>query len=514
MSLIDEMPESGGRGANAPEITVSELSRGIKRTLEDAYGRVRVRGELGRVTFHRNGHVYLDLKDESAVIAGVVWKNAVRGLEIRPQEGDEVIAEGRVTTFAGQSKYQLVIEKLAYAGEGALLAKLERLRKALAAEGLFDAAAKRPLPYLPRRIGVVTSPTGAVIRDILHRLADRFPVHVMVWPVAVQGPGSAQQVAEAIHGFNALGPMQRPDVLIVARGGGSIEDLWGFNEEVVVRAAAGSAIPLISAVGHETDTTLIDHAADRRAPTPTAAAELAVPVRADLIATVADLDARGLRALRRGLELAGRGLKDTARALPRPEDLIELRRQRLGALRLPDPRRLVADRRTALERQAQRLAPALRAVAATRRIELERRAGRLSPQVLAGQARRGRQETARLAARLEPAALRRLATARDRLAAQARILASLSEAKTLARGFAIVRDGAGAVVVRAAAIAPGTPLSLGFHDGSVAATATGDAAQPTATASPTPDASPPKPKPRRQTAPTTPAQQGSLFDSE
>ncbi|MGF1551924.1 MAG: exodeoxyribonuclease VII large subunit, partial [Paracoccaceae bacterium] len=396
MSLIEDAPE----GANAPEFTVSELSRGVKRTLEDAFGRVRVRGELGRVTFHRNGHVYCDLKDEGAVLAGVVWKGSVKGLAIRPQEGDEVIAEGRITTFAGQSKYQLVIERMAYAGEGALLARLERLRKALAAEGLFDAERKRPLPYLPRVVGVVTSPTGAVIRDILHRLAERFPVRVIVWPVAVQGPGSADQVAAAIRGFDALAPngaVPRPDVLIVARGGGSIEDLWGFNEEVAVRAAAACTIPLISAVGHETDTTLIDHAADRRAPTPTAAAEIAVPVRADLVATLAQLEARRARALRRGLDDRRGRLAITARALPRPAELIELRRQRLAGLRLPDPRRLIAERRqrlathrlpdprrltadarAALERPASRLAPGLRAAAAAKRLGLARVAGRLS----------------------------------------------------------------------------------------------------------------------------------------
>ncbi|MEM6421098.1 MAG: exodeoxyribonuclease VII large subunit [Pseudomonadota bacterium] len=506
MSLIDD----AAPGANTPEFSVSELSRGIKRTLEDAYGRVRVRGELGRVTFHRNGHVYLDLKDANAVIAGVVWKNAVRGLDIRPQEGDEVIAEGRITTFAGQSKYQLVIEQLSYAGEGALLARLERLKKALAAEGLFAEERKRPPPFLPRRIGVVTSPTGAVIRDILHRLADRFPVAVMVWPVAVQGPGSAEQVAAAIAGFNALDDARRPDVLIVARGGGSIEDLWGFNEEVVVRAAATSTIPLISAVGHETDTTLIDFAADRRAPTPTAAAEMAVPVRADLVATVADLDARGLRALRRGLELGGRRLSDTARALPRPEELIELPRQRLAALRLPDPGRLVEEKRVALERRASRLAPALRTHAGHARVALERRAARLVPQLLAGQARRGAQDTARLARRLGPAIERRLTAARDRLAAQARILGSLSEAKTLARGFAIVRGAADRVYTRAGDIAEGTALTLHFSDGRVAAVA-GEA--PMAAAEPPqPQAEALRPRSRPKAAPEQ--RQGSLFETE
>ncbi|MDT8344169.1 MAG: exodeoxyribonuclease VII large subunit, partial [Thermohalobaculum sp.] len=356
MSLIDDSPE----GTNAPEVTVSELSRGIKRTLEGAYGHVRVRGELGRVMFHRNGHCYLDLKDEGAVLAGVIWKGALGGLEIRPQEGDEVIATGRITTFPGQSKYQLVIEALAYAGEGALLARLERLRKQLAAEGLFDAARKRALPYLPRVIGVVTSPTGAVIRDILHRLADRFPVHVLVWPVAVQGPQAAPQVAAAIRGFDALapgGPVPRPDVLIVARGGGSVEDLWGFNDEAVVRAVHACRIPVISAVGHETDTTLIDFAADRRAPTPTAAAEMAVPVRADLVAAVAGFEARRKAALAQMLRQKAQRLSDIARALPRPVEIVETRRQRLdlAAARLPRPADLIAARRQRVELLAARL---------------------------------------------------------------------------------------------------------------------------------------------------------------
>ncbi|MEO0819451.1 MAG: exodeoxyribonuclease VII large subunit [Pseudomonadota bacterium] len=491
MSLIDDAPE----GANAPEYTVSELSRGVKRTLEGAFGHVRVKGELGRVTFHRNGHVYLDLKDESAVLAGVVWKSAVRGLEIRPQEGDEVIATGRITTFAGQSKYQLVIESLAYAGEGALLAKLERLKKALAAEGLFAEEKKRPLPYLPRVIGVVSSPTGAVIRDILHRLAERFPVRVILWPVAVQGPGCAGEVSAAIRGFNAFapdGPVPRPDLLIVARGGGSIEDLWGFNEEAVVRAAAASAIPLISAVGHETDTTLIDFASDRRAPTPTAAAELAVPVRADLAAAVAELGARRLRAMARGLETRRQRLGDLARAMPRPEELIELRRQRLAAARLPDPRRLVAGARAALVAPSGRLAPALRSAMREGRLALAARAARLAPRLLAEPCRRGRADCARLAARLAPGIRRLLARASERLTGHARLLATLDEKRTLARGFAIVRDAEGQVLTRAAAIGPGAALELAFLDGRLRAVA--GSAQAAAPARPRRA----KPKPSRQ----------------
>src|SRR5215467_7916563 len=270
---------------NLPELTVSELSTALKRTIEDAYGYVRVRGELGNVKYHSSGHVYLDLKDDKACLAGVIWRSAVQRIKLKLEAGLEVVVTGRITTYPGQSKYQIVIETLAPAGLGALMALVEERKKKLAAEGLFDAARKQPIPFLPDVIGVITSPTGAVIRDILHRLSDRFPRHVIVWPVKVQGDGSAEQVTAAIRGFNALpsgGRIRRPDLLIVARGGGSIEDLWSFNEEIVVRAAADSMIPLISAVGHETDVTLIDFVSDKRAPTPTAAAEIAVPVKSEL----------------------------------------------------------------------------------------------------------------------------------------------------------------------------------------------------------------------------------------
>ena len=290
-----ELFEDTRPGENAPEFTVSEISGAVKRVVEGEFGRIRVRGEVGRVSRPSSGHLYLDLKDERAVLGAVIWKTTARALPFRVEDGMEVVATGRLTTFPGASKYQMVIEALAPAGVGALMAMLEKRKAALAAEGLFDAARKRPLPYLPEVIGVITSPSGAVIRDILHRLRERFPRPVLLWPVTVQGARCAPEVAAAIRGFNAIvpdGPVPRPDVLIVARGGGSIEDLWGFNEEIVVRAAATSRIPLISAVGHETDTTLIDFAADRRAPTPTAAAEMAVPVRLDLVAAVAGLEFR------------------------------------------------------------------------------------------------------------------------------------------------------------------------------------------------------------------------------
>src|SRR3954466_12811996 len=280
---------------NVVELTVSELSNALKRTIEDGFGYVRVRGELGNVKYHTSGHVYLDLKDDKACLAGVVWRTASPRIKIKLEAGLEVVVTGRITTYPGQSKYQIVIETLEPAGVGALMALLEERKKKLAAEGLFDAARKQLLPFLPDVIGVITSPTGAVIRDILHRLSDRFPRHVLVWPVKVQGDGSAEEVAAAIHGFNAFeegGRMPRPDLIIVARGGGSLEDLWSFNEEIVVRAAADSMIPLISAVGHETDITLIDFVSDRRAPTPTAAAEMAVPVRVDLLARVDGLARR------------------------------------------------------------------------------------------------------------------------------------------------------------------------------------------------------------------------------
>src|SRR5512139_2194950 len=326
---------------NAPEYTVSELSQSLKRTVEDAYGHVRVRGEIsGFRGAHSSGHCYFALKDESAKIEAVIWKGVHGRMRFKPQEGLEVIATGKLTTFPGKSSYQIVIESLEPAGIGALMALLEERKKKLAAEGLFDEARKQLLPWLPEVIGVVTSPTGAVIRDILHRLEDRFPRRVLVWPVKVQGEGSAEQVAAAIRGFNALpegGRIPRPDLLIVARGGGSIEDLWAFNEEIVVRAAADSMIALISAVGHETDVTLIDFVSDRRAPTPTAAAEMAVPVRAELIGRIDGLARRALSCWGRAQQGRRTELRAAARALPVASELLAIPRQRLDACaeRLP-----------------------------------------------------------------------------------------------------------------------------------------------------------------------------------
>src|SRR5688572_17595103 len=341
---------------NVVELTVSELSNALKRAIEDGFGHVRVRGELGNVKYHSSGHVYLDLKDDRACLAGVIWRTTAQRMKLKLEAGLEVVVTGRVTTFPGQSKYQIVIETLEPAGLGALMALVEERKKKLAAEGLFDPARKQLLPFLPAVIGVITSPTGAVIRDILHRLADRFPRRVLLWPVRVQGEGSAAEVANAIRGFNALsasGRIPRPDVLIVARGGGSLEDLWSFNEEIVVRAAAASTIPLISAVGHETDVTLIDFASDRRAPTPTAAAEMAVPVRADLLAQTLDFGQRTMACMTRALREASTELAGLVRGLGDPLRLIEERQQRVDV-------------------SGERLALATRALVERRGHELER----------------------------------------------------------------------------------------------------------------------------------------------
>ena len=499
MSDLFEDPGPEGPRGNAPEFTVAEISGAVKRVIEGEFGRVRVRGEVGRVSRPSSGHLYFDLKDDRAVLAAVSWKGAAAKMQVRPEEGMEVIATGRLTTFPGQSRYQLIVDDVAPAGLGALMAMLEKRRAALAAEGLFDAARKKPLPFLPEVIGVVTSPSGAVIRDILHRLRDRFPRRVLIWPVAVQGEKCAPEVAAAIRGFNALapgGPVPRPDVIIVARGGGSIEDLWGFNEEVVVRAAAESAIPLISAVGHETDTTLIDHAADRRAPTPTAAAEMAVPVRLDLVARVDQAGARLSRALAQTLALRRQRSTDLARALPRPETLVEQVRQRLdlwgerlpGALRqaaggkrarfgqaaaLMRPTvlmRLVAALRQRLDDRGLRLGAGLARHTARTRERLDDRGARLAPALARLAAHAGRDQAAArarlagLAARLDTAPPRRLAVLRDRLEARDRLRQTLGHAETLRRGYAVVR-GDGAVVTSRAGAAAAAALELEFHDG-------------------------------------------------
>ncbi|HHB81190.1 MAG TPA: exodeoxyribonuclease VII large subunit, partial [Aliiroseovarius sp.] len=383
MSLIDD--ETPGR--NTPEYTVSEISGAVKRTIEGTFGRVRVRGEVGRTMLARSGHLYFDVKDDRSVLAAVSWKGQVSRLSIRPEEGMEVIVTGRMTTFGSQSKYQLNVDDVVVAGEGALMAMLEKRKKKLAAEGLFAAERKRALPFLPEVIGVITSPQGAVIRDILHRLRERFPRKVLIWPVAVQGESCAPQVAAAIEGFNALAPggaLPRPDLLIVARGGGSVEDLWGFNEEVVARAAAASDIPLISAVGHETDTTLIDYVSDKRAPTPTAAAEIAVPVRLELLTWSEEQGMRLNRAATDAVRRRAQRLTDLSRALPRPQALLDTPRQRL-------------------DRAAERLPSALRQRASAARVQLTRAGAGLRLRALSTRLHEARTRIAGPSSRLPPA---------------------------------------------------------------------------------------------------------------
>ena len=443
---------------NDTELTVSELSGALKRTIEDRFGHVRLRGEVsGYRGPHSSGHVYFALKDAHARIDAVMWKGNFARLRLRPEEGMEVIATGKITTFPGKSNYQIVIETLEPAGVGALMALLEERRRKLTAEGLFDPARKQLLPFLPQVIGVVTSPTGAVIRDILHRLADRFPRHVLVWPVRVQGETSAEEVARAIAGFNALeagGPIPRPDVIIVARGGGSLEDLWGFNEEIVVRAAAESDIPLISAVGHETDTTLIDFAADVRAPTPTAAAEMAVPVQADLIATVTGLGARQRGALRRSLDRQSAELRGLARVLRGAEDALAVPRQRL-------------------DRAADRLQDRLRARLRDHGLRLGKLSqllARHSPQAELAR-RQGALDSARRDfVRLGPQIVKRRAEA---LASTTKLLDALGYHNVLARGFALVRDDKGHPVRSAVAIATGARFQVELADGRINAVADG-----------------------------------------
>jgi exodeoxyribonuclease VII large subunit len=503
---MDDLIEDAGPG-NAPEFTVSEISGAVKRAIESGFSHVRVRGEVGRLSRPRSGHVYLDLKDERSVLAAVIWKGVSARLTHQPEEGMEVIATGRLTTFAGQSKYQLVIDDVRPAGAGALMAMLEKRRAALAAEGLFDAARKQALPFLPGVIGVVTSPSGAVIRDILHRLRDRFPRHVLIWPVSVQGEKSAPEVARAIRGFNALpatgGPVPRPDLLIVARGGGSLEDLWGFNEEIVVRAAAESDIPLISAVGHETDTTLIDHAADFRAPTPTAAAERAVPVRMDLLDWVRQQDGILTRAMTQTMAARGQRLTDLARSLPRPESLLDAARQRLdlaAAGLAPALRHRTSLARGRLDGATGRLTPALDRSMSRMRLALGQTAARLTPQSLHGLTRQGRRDLDSLARRLDPARQSRrlaeartdvedlaarlarsaeagLAARRERLFGLARLHQTLGYTETLARGYAVVRAGDTPVTTRAAA-APHAALDIEFADGRLGVTPTGTKAKP------------------------------------
>ena len=528
LDLPRQLPHQRGMSdalTNAAEFTVSEIAQAVKRTVEDEFGHVRVRGEIsGFRGQHSSGHAYFTLKDENAAIDAVVWKGNYARLTFKPEEGLEVIATGRLTTFPRSSKYQIVIDNIEPAGAGALMALLEERRKKLFAEGLFARERKRQLPYLPRVIGVVTSPTGAVIRDILHRLEDRFPSHVLVWPVRVQGDTCAPEVVNAIEGFNALppnGPIPRPDILIVARGGGSIEDLWGFNEEAVVRAVAASAIPIISAVGHETDTTLIDYASDMRAPTPTAAAEAAVPVRAELIGYVDDLGSRQRQAARRVTLSARDRLRAATAGLPRPADLVATQRQRLdhaasnlgSALRHSvqaqrvqfsriEPRlgpqllrrrqtemgerlanlalRGEAGLRKTVERarlthdpRAERLANAATRLVERKRAQLDAIGPKLSPNALRAELRHSRSQLAPLAASLLTSVTQTMADRRNALSQASKLLVSLSYKSVLARGYAVIKDEAGNLVQDRAALNPGDAVAIEFADGAVGATIAG-----------------------------------------
>ncbi len=522
---MDDLIEAEDTG-NAPEFSVSEISGAVKRSIETSFAHIRVRGEIGRLSRPRSGHVYLDLKDDRSVLASVIWKGVAARLRHPPEEGMEVIATGRLTTFPGQSKYQLVIENLQPAGAGALMAMLEKRRAALAAEGLFDETRKKPLPFLPDVIGVVTSSSGAVIRDILHRLRDRFPRKVLIWPVAVQGEKSAAEIAHAIAGFNALTPggaISRPDVIIVARGGGSLEDLWGFNEEIVVRAAADSVIPLISAVGHETDTTLIDFASDWRAPTPTAAAERAVPVRLDLMTWVQAQQASLNRAASQAVAQRRQRVADLARALPSRDQILAVAQQRLDytALRLdPALRHRTQIARQAITRASADLGPALDRSLAKNQLQFGQLAARVAPQVMTRQMARAQADLTALKGRLDPARLaRQTARARDDLAhvsqrfkdaaaravrgargrydALARLHQTLGYTETLKRGYTVIRAG-DRVITRKDQAAEITCLDIQFADGRLAVTpAEGAAPLPKPTKRP-----PPKPKD---------SDQGSLF---
>ena len=417
-------------GDNSAAESVGDLSNRLKRMVEGAFGRVRLRGEISGWKRAASGHCYLSLKDDVAVIDGVMWKGQAALIPFAAQDGVEVIATGKLTTYPGRSKYQIVIDRMELAGEGALMALLERLKAKLAGEGLFAPERKKPLPFMPRVIGVVTSPTGAVIRDILHRLADRCPTHVVVWPVKVQGAGAAEEVAAAVRGFDALsegGPVPRPDLVIVARGGGSIEDLWAFNEEVVVRAIAACSIPIISAVGHETDTSLSDHAADLRAPTPTAAAEIAVPVLADLRLGLAAMAQRSERCARRYVERGRERTDALARLLPRRDALLGPQRQRA-------------------DDWGQRLDRALERRVTTARRDLDRASGALRPAMLT----------------------QRIASARQRLDQTWKLVEALNPAHVLDRGYAWVEAKGGGVLTSAEAARRAGQMALHFRDGRVA----------------------------------------------
>ncbi len=481
-SYVPPMTSAADPESNTKPYSVSELAFALKRTLEEAYGFVRLRGEISKVTSHANGHVYLTLKDERAAIDGVVWKGQVRGLGVRPEQGLEVIVTGKITAYPAGSRYQIVIETMEAAGVGALLAQLERLKARLAAEGLFEPGRKQPIPTLPAVVGVITSPTGAVIRDILHRIRERWPCRVIVWPVVVQGEAAAAQVAAAIRGFEALtpdGPVPRPDVLIVARGGGSVEDLWPFNDEALARTVAACAIPLISAVGHETDTTLIDFVSDHRAPTPTAAAERATPVIAELRAAVGDYAARLARGAGRMVEDRRGRLTAAIRGLTRARDLVDMAGQRFDLA-------------------ASRLGAALEKNAAAHARDLMRWAVRLSPHLLKRPQQAQSERLGGVAGRLKPSLERSLARTAERLASLGKLHLAVNPDLPLARGFARVHRADGTLVRRGAELASGEAIGLKFADALRHAVVDGEAAAPPA---------------RRPRSPTksAPTAQGDLF---
>ncbi len=485
MTDVATPPDETG---NAKAYSVSELAFALKRTLEDSYGFVRLRGELSKVTHHSNGHVYLTIKDEKAAIDGVVWKGSVRGLSVRPEQGLEVIVTGKITTYPQGSRYQIVIESMEAAGIGALLAQLERLKQRLAAEGLFEASRKKALPEMPAVVGVITSPTGAVIRDILHRIRDRWPCRVIVWPVVVQGEAAAAQVCGAIKGFNGMaagGPVPRPDVLIVARGGGSVEDLWAFNDETLARTVAEGTIPLISAVGHETDTTLIDFVSDRRAPTPTAAAEMATPVLAELKALVSDLGGRMHRCGGRVVDERRGRIEHADRALKRIPDLVRLAEQRFDIV-------------------SGRLGAGLARNAAAHERDLVRVASRLSPLLLQRPQQVQKDRLDRLTVRLEPSVRRRLERLSERLDGLSKLYGSVDPDRPLQRGFARVARADGSLVHAGASLASGEAVAITFGD-----KVTRQAVIDGAGGGPPPPIPPPKPAKARP-KPEGPAQ-GDLF---
>lgn len=442
------MPESApGSNHNQIVYSVAEVSQAIKRMVEDHFGYVKLRGEISGYKLHSSGHGYFTLKDADACIDAVCWRGSLAKMPCKPEDGLEVVATGKLTTYPGRSKYQIVVDHMEPAGAGALMALLEKRRAMLAAEGLFAPERKKKLPYLPRIIGVVTSPTGAVIQDILHRISDRFPAHVIVWPVAVQGENAAKQIADAIDGFNALN-QQKPDVLIVARGGGSLEDLWAFNEEIVVRAAANSTIPLISAVGHETDTTLIDYVSDMRAPTPTAAAEMAVPVRAELLLAIGQLEMRLKTAPLQQLQRYADRLQGLARGLPKPDQLLQIATQRL-------------------DDWSERLRTSLPALLQQREQRLVLCTQSLKPASLMREIDHQSRRVGDIAERMQQAIHRTLAQQNDRVRNLAQLLEHLNVERVLERGFALVRGDQDALVTTAASAKKQKRIELQFADGKV-----------------------------------------------